>query len=394
MKKIVFAIIILYVLLFIYNYPYHVNNNIPIVDIYLNGVDILDVNNGDKDIEYYNNILKIKGDRTKYKIIFKGRGNRTWLMEKKPYQVSFDEKTSILGLPKSKKFVFLANYFDNSLVKNDFSLRVANKSGIKYTNVGKFIDLYIDRKYMGNYYVVPKVSLSSSSVNLNGDKAILVELDNSYYKDERFSFLSDTFKDHLVLKDSESESFKEDFDNFKSKYNLIEKYIEEKNYSGLEEILDVESMAIHYLIIEFSSNDDSLRSSFYMYMNDYKDRIHVGPLWDYDFAYDIDRSPSTMFVRNKVDFGDTRVSNLLSNLLEINEFDELVHDIWNNRLSGIYAEEISNLDNTYKSIKKSGVMNNSTWNFRDYNESYSLLRKWLIERYNYFNDYYGSDNYE
>ena len=32
MKKIVFAIIILYVLLFIYNYPYHVNNNIPIVE--------------------------------------------------------------------------------------------------------------------------------------------------------------------------------------------------------------------------------------------------------------------------------------------------------------------------------------------------------------------------
>ena len=70
---------------------------------------IINIKNSKKQ-DKVNNILKIKDDRTKYKITFKGRGNRTWLMEKKPYQVSFDEKTSILGLPKSKKFVFLANY--------------------------------------------------------------------------------------------------------------------------------------------------------------------------------------------------------------------------------------------------------------------------------------------
>ena len=45
----------------------------------------------------------------------KGRGNTTWGLPKKPYQIKLDSKQDILGMGKAKKWVLLANYGDRSL---------------------------------------------------------------------------------------------------------------------------------------------------------------------------------------------------------------------------------------------------------------------------------------
>lgn len=42
----------------------------------------------------------------------KGRGNSTWNYAKKPYNIKFDEKTSLMGMPKAKKWSMLASYID------------------------------------------------------------------------------------------------------------------------------------------------------------------------------------------------------------------------------------------------------------------------------------------
>lgn len=49
---------------------------------------------------------------------FRGRGNSTWLEPKKPYAIKLDSKLDILGMPKHKRWVLIANYLDNSFLKN------------------------------------------------------------------------------------------------------------------------------------------------------------------------------------------------------------------------------------------------------------------------------------
>mgnify|MGYP003327617151 FL=1 len=56
----------------------------------------------------------------------RGRGNSTWWggyfeMVKKPYQIRFDEKQEVLGMPGDKRWVLLAEFFDKSLVRNKIS---------------------------------------------------------------------------------------------------------------------------------------------------------------------------------------------------------------------------------------------------------------------------------
>ena len=58
----------------------------------------------------------------------KGRGNATWQsFAKKPYNIKFDKKTSLLGMPKAKKWTMLANMVDPASLHNPFGWCFAEK---------------------------------------------------------------------------------------------------------------------------------------------------------------------------------------------------------------------------------------------------------------------------
>lgn len=54
----------------------------------------------------------------------KGRGNGTWRFPKKPFNVKLNNKSSILGMPKHKRWSFLANYRDRTLLRNDVTFHI------------------------------------------------------------------------------------------------------------------------------------------------------------------------------------------------------------------------------------------------------------------------------
>ena len=74
---------------------------VPILDIHLNGVTLDEIDNGDKTDVYGGNELTIyDGDllNTYNEIEMKGRGNGTWVREKKPYQIRFNQKVDLFRL--------------------------------------------------------------------------------------------------------------------------------------------------------------------------------------------------------------------------------------------------------------------------------------------------------
>ena len=117
-------LLVFYGILYWMNASYIEDNGIPVMKITLNNTTLDTIHNHSKEEKYYGNTIRVydHGKRIlKSTVTMKGRGNSTWTFEKRPYQISFDEKTSILGLPESKKYVLLANMEDSSLLKNDFS---------------------------------------------------------------------------------------------------------------------------------------------------------------------------------------------------------------------------------------------------------------------------------
>ena len=401
MKKIVLIVllitIVLYILLYGYNNNYHIDNGIPIIDIKLKDVSLDDVHK-DKDKEFndnkisiYSNIKSFKG-----KIGFKGRGNYTWTLDKKPYRISFDEKTKILDLPLAKKFVLLANHADDSLLKNDFTYSVAKRMNLNYSFTGEFVDLYIDKHYIGNYYVTPKIDIAKEIVDLKDDNALLVELDNNYYEDEEKYFTSKILNDHIVLKDSNSKKEDNSFKVFEDKYNIVEECIINQDYYCLEDNIDIDSFIKYYIISEFSENPDSLRSSLFMYMDGLDDKIHIGPIWDFYIAYCLKEEYSSynQFLIKDNMINEEEASKLFYNLLKINEFEDKVIAYWNNNAKDIYKDEINKLDKKIKYLNKAGSYNNDYWNYNSYDRSTSIFKRWLNNRYSFINNTIGNDSDE
>ena len=81
----------------------------------------------------------------------KGRGNSTWYHLKKPYNIKFDKKTGLLGMDKAKKWTLLANYLDLTLLHNACGFELGEDFGLPYTSQYRWVDLYINGDYLGNY---------------------------------------------------------------------------------------------------------------------------------------------------------------------------------------------------------------------------------------------------
>ena len=99
--------------------------NLPIIYLTTNG----DLPIDSKE-EYREGFVAIYGgkeleDFSSAEMKIKGRGNSTWFVHpKKPFQLKFPDKTSILGMPEDKKWIFLAEYSDKSLMRNTIAFEL------------------------------------------------------------------------------------------------------------------------------------------------------------------------------------------------------------------------------------------------------------------------------
>ena len=96
----------------------------------------------------------------------KARGNATFTYYKKPYQIKLGEKTALFGMEKAKTWILLANYTDQSAVRNAMAFTFGEMLDIPYNIDYRFADLYIDGEYRGLYMLTEKVQVGSTRVDI------------------------------------------------------------------------------------------------------------------------------------------------------------------------------------------------------------------------------------
>lgn len=100
-------------------------------------------------------------------ISIRGRGNSTWntSFNKLPYKIKLDSKTNLFGFGKSKHWALLANYMDESLVRNTTSYDLSGTMGMNYLK-STHVDVILNGVYAGNYQLVGNVRVESSRVDI------------------------------------------------------------------------------------------------------------------------------------------------------------------------------------------------------------------------------------
>ena len=112
--------------------------------------------NYDGSLLYENNNVKINC-----------RGNSTWRPPKKAYVLTLPQNARLMDMPEGKKWLLLANAFDESNIRNAIVLDFAENLGLAWTPKYDFVDVYLNGDYRGVYMLTEKIEISSSRLNIS-----------------------------------------------------------------------------------------------------------------------------------------------------------------------------------------------------------------------------------
>ena len=276
-----------------------------------------------------------------FKMEIRGRGNSTWgLMPKKPYQMKFEKKprvgddtkftkmddVSFLGMPNERKWAFLAEYADKTMLRNTIALEMGYVSSLDWSPLGEFAEVYINDTYQGTYNITEKVEENSSRVDI-GDNGYLVEIDThagpGSYRDldgdagtyavfdlrqspgdstgevrtgplanGQYAVIKEPAMDDIFDEDGSGAAY-DTAQKIVSFVTAFEDVLFGQNFTdpstGYAKYVDMDSFVDWFLINEITKNQDSKNYSS-IYFNVIFDGsgqgiMNMGPIWDFDLSF-------------------------------------------------------------------------------------------------------------
>ena len=257
----------------------------------------------DSKEEYVTGSIRVEGgrnvpDMASETIEIRGRGNSTWdLHPKKPYQMKFSSKEEFLGMPKDKKWLFLAEYSDKTMLRNTTAFEMGYLSNLDWTPQSEFAEVYINNDYQGTYNITQKVEETNRRVAIDND-GFLLEIDQIWRLDADDVYFSTDEFDVIAIKEPSIDRV----DGNDYAYLQDQRYIYINNYvnqfedalfgsnfastvSGYAAYIDVDSFVDWYLINEILKNQDARWFSSIFFHLIPGEKIKMGPLWDHDLAF-------------------------------------------------------------------------------------------------------------
>ncbi len=133
--------------------------------------DLLEINDRETEIPAK---MRIWGERYPetglMEMTIRGRGNLSWSMHQKSYKLEFKNKQTLLGMPKDRDRALISNYADKSLMKNYLMYHLATKMGMPYAPRCEYVELYLNKEYLGVYLLTETIKKSQNRVNLRQDE--------------------------------------------------------------------------------------------------------------------------------------------------------------------------------------------------------------------------------
>ncbi len=127
--------------------------------------DYINANMSIQSNERYESILSDPKKSYDGLIEIRGRGNSTWGQPKKPYKIKLDSKTDLFGMGKNKHWVLLANYLDESLLRNQLSYNLSGDLGMPYM-ASVLVEVVLNGERVGNYQLCEQIRVDSTRVDV------------------------------------------------------------------------------------------------------------------------------------------------------------------------------------------------------------------------------------
>ncbi|MCR5694005.1 MAG: CotH kinase family protein [Clostridia bacterium] len=144
--------------------------------IYFSSLPVLYITTGDgrgieSKIYYKPGTLSVQGNEENFSagydgaIQIRGRGSSSWAWPKKSMKIKLDKKADLFGMGKSKHWVLISNYLDESALRNATGQQLAKAIGIDCMDC-TWTDVILNGEYIGNYLLIENVRIGKTRVDI------------------------------------------------------------------------------------------------------------------------------------------------------------------------------------------------------------------------------------
>lgn len=352
------------------------------------------------------------------------RGNTTANALKKSYRIKFNEKTSVLGMTKNKSWVLLADYYDQSAIRNYTALSLAKElDNLDFTPTPNHVALIMNGQFKGLYLLCEQIDEEKGRLDIEVKQGEVQADDNSFpfhvVIDSELANSDEPSKDYFRVEWAHVEmkypDYEERHELLPGESDPIFDYAKEYmqavftalktqapvsvSFSDtpltLDDLVDIDSMVDYYLLNEIMLNCDSCIRSLHLH-KEKNGKLEFGPVWDFDWSlsagdWDLPYEES--------EIGDAQVleianrSRIFKEFLKNPDYYQRVADRYNEKRSAII--KIADSLKDYKSvIKHVALLDGNKWYGRDYEleftSQYDYVRLFLYDRHDFlkrtFND--------
>ncbi len=350
------------------------------------------------------------------------RGNFTYNnTDKKSYRLKFTEKVNLFGqgYGPAKSWVLLANHCDKSFLRNHLAFTAARLlDNIEYCTSSSFVKLYVNGEYYGIYQVAEQHNTGDYRVNIHEDQNkidtdYLIERD-SYADEDGYEGLT-----YFRINRRTKYNIKTDYPDAKlmeEKCTFLRNYFEKtheaiKNGDKNEVLkyIDIDSFIDTMILQALVKNTDVGYSSFFM-VKKAGGKLYFTCPWDFDLSLgndarlDMGRVP-TLYVGQKTDM--MQQHEWFYFLMNQEWFCDMLLKRWDEVRTTLFDAMIFEIDRFLVAFNDDMSTNFDIWNIfkkkinqeppavlklTSYKAQVNYLRDWYIERYNYVDSLFHSED--
>jgi len=218
----------------------------------------------------------------------KGHGNSTWDYPKKPMRLKLSEEQRVLGMPKNRDWVLLANYFDKSLLRNATAMKMSEMAEMDWTPRYRIVEVYLNNQYQGVYTLFEAKEVTKNKVNIDLDAGdFYLEIEQNC--DEPRYFWTSRCSVPIQFKEPEQPS-DDDFNYIQQFMNDFESALYSSSFKdknvGYAKYIDVDSFINNYIIEELAKDiDGNVRKSSFMVYEAATKKVKFYHEWDFDLCF-------------------------------------------------------------------------------------------------------------
>ena len=306
----------------------------------------------------------------------KGRGNSTWAnLDKKPFRLKLDVKHNVLGMPSNRHWILMANaQYWMGQMNDALPFEIGRRMGMAWNPRQEPIEVVLNGEYIGLYFLTEKVRIDKDRVDIieqqdfetDPDRITggwLLEIEN-FGQYSNIEFTEGNGIPFFVTTHSPEQLSDEQKDFITSFLMRTDSaiYLEDKNNSLWEQYIDIDALAIYYIVQETVDNHEAFSGSCFMHKQRGNDtKLIFGPLWDCGSSFSR-WSPSYEF--NEFIYENLPsyfYSRWIGEIVKFPRFQERIKYHWKRFYEEVYPAMDDYLDSFAAKIEQAGNADKERW---------------------------------